>query len=55
MSSLAGQPTDGGVDLAGREALVNEAPGQVGLARRLGRVVALVGDCDDLIAQAEGE
>ena len=55
MSALAGEAPDLGVDLAGGQSLGDQAPGQMTLAGGLGRVVALVGDGDDLIAQAEGE
>ncbi len=55
MSPLAGQPPDLGVDLARGQSLGYEAPGQMTLARGLRRVVALVGDSDDLLPQAEGE
>ena len=55
MLALAGQPPDGGVDLARCEVVGHEASRQMTLAGRLGGVVALVGDGDDLIAQAEGE
>ena len=55
MAALARQAPDLGVDLAGRESLGHQAPGQMRLAGGLRRVVALVGDGDDLIAQTEGE
>ena len=55
VAALAGQPPDLGVDLAGREPLGDKAPGQMALAGGLWRVVTLVGDGHDLIAQAEGE
>ena len=52
MSALSCQPPHLSVDLPGRESLGYEASRQMTLARGLRRVVALVGDGDDLIAQA---
>ncbi len=45
----------GGVDRRRAEALGNDAAGEVGEIRGLGRVVTLMGDGDDVVADAEGE
>ena len=44
-----------GVDLGGRQALGNHAAGEVGELFRAGRVVTLVRDRGDAVAEAEGE
>ena len=54
-SAFAHGPLHGAVDLAGVEAVLDHGPGQVGERSRLGGEVALVGDGDDAVAEAEGE
>jgi hypothetical protein len=44
---------DRGVDLGGAEPVRYHAPGQVGLRRRVGRVVAFVRDAYEAVAEPE--
>ena len=55
MASFAHQPPHLPVDLGCREPLGHETARQMTLAGGLGGVVALVGDGDDVLSEAEGE